>query len=31
MTSKIGIIGDIQIYIKSRKQLDDESLENEAS
>lgn len=27
MTSKIGIIGEIQIFIKSRKQLDDESLQ----
>ena len=24
MTSKIGIIGDIQIYVKSKKQLDSE-------
>jgi hypothetical protein len=28
MTSKIGIIGNIQIYIKSRRQLDEESLQN---
>jgi hypothetical protein len=25
MTSKIGIIGEIQIYIKSKKQLDEDS------
>lgn len=29
MTSKIGIIGEIQIFVKSRKQLDDESLQND--
>jgi len=29
MTSRVGIIGDIQIFIKSRKQMDDESLQNE--
>lgn len=29
ITSKVGIIGEIQIYIKSRKQLDNESLQNE--
>ena len=28
MTSKVGIIGEIQIYIKSRKQLDDETIQN---
>jgi len=29
ITSKVGIIGEIQIYIKSRKQLDNESLGDE--